>query len=392
MQFSRRTPADQHPNALSQALEQLRAAKTDILNLIESNPTRIGLNYPADMLAALDQSRGLHYAPHPFGMPEARQAVCDDYQRRGTTIVPDDVILTSSTSEAYSFLFKLLCDPGDAVLIPRPGYPLFDHLCQLDNVAVASYFSRYDGEWHIDFETLASQITANTRAICVVSPANPTGACLKTNEWQQLNRLCREHTLALIIDEVFADYLLTPPPEMCLTPLADSDALTFCLGGLSKAIGTPQLKLSWIALGGPSALKNDAQNRLEIICDAYLSPNTPVQVALPELLRTGANVRHQIQTRIRHNLDVLQQKIQPDTACTLLPPDGGWYAVIQIPALDSEEAFVLELLQKDHVLMQPGYYFDFPNEAYVVVSLLPEPSLFATGIARFLERIRRKIG
>jgi alanine-synthesizing transaminase len=323
--------------------------------------------------------------------------VAIDALRHGIDLDPARIVLTASTSEAYGFLFKLLCDPGDEVLVPRPSYPLFEHLSSLDGVRALPYTLDYYGRWSIDVDGLARAITRRTRAILVVSPNNPTGSCLSAGELDALAALCEQHDLALIGDEVFAEYTLNDvggPPRSadaagllpCVSVLTQQRALTFCLGGLSKSIGLPQVKLGWIGIGGPDALVGAALDRLDLIADTYLSVSTPVQLAAPLLIERGHGVRTQIQARIEANLRALERAVARAPGCTLLRPEAGWTAVLRVPATRAEEDLVLDLLEEDRVLIMPGYFYDFPREAYLVVSLLPDPAVFNEAVARVLAR------
>ena len=382
MTFSSRLPPFIEANALSTATAAARAAGVAVADLTESNPTSVGLACPADLLDPLSDAHALRYRPEPFGLWSARAAVAGDASRRGVSIDPSHIVLTASTSEAYSWLFKLLCEPGDAVLVPRPSYPLFEHLTRLECVRTAAYDLEYHGRWGIDFETVAAA-PAETRAILVVSPNNPTGSYLAAGELERLLAVCRERRWALIADEVFVDY-----PLDVRSPLTDvaarADVLTFTLGGLSKSIGMPQLKLGWIMAGGESSIRDAALARLEFIADTYLSVGTPVQVALPSLLVSGAEIRAAIQDRSRRNLQHVRDAVGRHPACELLLTEGGWSAVVRVPAIRSEERLVLDLLERERVLVHPGYFFDFPNEAYVVVSLLPREDVFAEAVERTL--------
>lgn len=412
---SSRLPADLSPNAVTQTLAALRARGVEVLDLTESNPTRAGIEYPPRLLDALADPRGLSYEPHPLGLASAREAVARDYARRGLSQDAASIALTASTSEAYSFLFKLLCNPGDEVLVPRPSYPLFEHLAGLESVTARTYPLERHGSWRIDLAALDEACGPRTRAVLVVSPNNPTGSWLHRDDLAALAAVCAERGLALIGDEVFADYPLDAPVEgaylvegtslevpntdvrrMAGTPsrvppthasvLDQRDALTFALGGLSKSVGLPQVKLGWIAVQGPDASVASALRAYEVIADTYLSVSTPVQLAAPALLEQGAVVRERIRARIQRNLDALRKQASAFPALTLLPPDGGWSIVIQVPSFRSEEALVLELLERDHVLVHPGFFFDFPHESFVIVSLLVEPRVFDAGVARVLSR------
>ena len=388
--FSRRIPTHDQTNALTGAIGALRAAGTPFVDLTESNPTRAGIPYPDNLLAPLADDRALRYEPQPFGLDSARAAVAADQRRRGAVVGAGQVVLTASTSEAYSWLFKLLCDPGASVLVPRPSYPLFEHLTQLEGIRAEPYGLEYHGRWEIDFASLAAA-PDDVRAVIVVSPNNPTGSCVSASELDRLVAICRERAWALIADEVFADYLFEPFDSLPLAqgkPVTDlasrAGVLSFTLAGLSKTVGLPQLKLGWIVVGGPAAQRDGALNALELVADSFLSVATPVQVALPELLRTAAPVRAAIQARTRRNLDALREASRSHPACDVLRADGGWSAVLRVPSLRSEESLVLDLLAQEHILVHPGYYFDFPREAFIVVSLLPPEDVFIDAVARVL--------
>jgi alanine-synthesizing transaminase len=384
--FSARVPADLSPNRLSLAVAAARAAGDRFIDLTETNPTRAGLAYPPRLVEALASPASLAYRPHPFGLESARRAVAEGATAAGAPLDPDRLILTASTSEAYSFLFKLLCDPGDEVLVPAPSYPLFDHLCRLDGVGVRTYALEYHGTWSPDVPALAAEVGERTRAILVVSPNNPTGSFLGRDDLAGLAGLCRERGLALVGDEVFADYPIDPRPDR-VGVLQQDEALAFSLGGLSKSAGLPQMKLGWIAAGGPGPLVRQALERLEIVADAYLSVSTPVQHAAGALLAAGREVQGLILERVRRNLEVLAATARRASSCSLLRVEGGWSAVLRVPATRPEEALVLDLLERDRVLVHPGYFFDFPREAFLVVSLLPDPDRFQEGLDRLFTRL-----
>jgi aspartate/methionine/tyrosine aminotransferase len=385
--FSSRVPADRTRNRIATRVADLRAAGVPFLDLTLSDPTLAGIAYPEGLLDGLSHPRALVHRPDPLGLPEARRAVAQDLARRALDVPPERIVITASTSEAYALLFKLLCDPGDRVSVPRPGYPLFEHLTALEGVATDPYELVYDGAWRVDFTSLERAFGPRTRAILAVSPNNPTGSCLTTEEIARLATACRARSLALVGDEVFADHAWNGPPPPSV--LEQERALTFALGGLSKSVGLPQLKLAWIAVGGPRDLVAEALDRLEVVCDAYLSVATPVQLALPGLLERGALVRERIRARVAGNLAVLDAALARHPACRRLRADGGWCAVLRIPAADSEEAIVLDLLERDHVLVHPGYFFDFPSEGFVVVSLLPPAEELRRGVDLMLARAAR---
>ena len=384
--FSNRLPPDTTPNAISRRLEDLRARGISYVDLTESNPTRAGFRYPAILLAPLAGTSALRYEPQALGLPGAREAVAADCRRRGADVDPDQIVLTASSSEAYSWLFKLLCNPGERVLVPRPSYPLFEHLTRLEAVASACYDLDYHRRWEIDFASVERALTPDTRAILAVAPNNPTGSYLTADEVSRLTALCAERDLALIVDEVFADYSISPPRGAVTDIAHDRDVLAFTLGGLSKTAGLPQLKLGWIIVGGPAGAQQSALTGLELIADSYLSVSTPVQVAAASLLAAGGEIRDQILARVRSNADCLRREAAGHPACEVLAGEGGWCAVVRVPAARTEETLVLDLLDRERVLVHPGFFFDFPREAYVIVSLLSAPHIFVDAIQRVLRQ------
>lgn len=386
--FSHRVPNELQPNRLARAVEARRAKGARILDLTQSNPTRAGFAHPPEVLSALAEPSGAVYAPEPFGLSAARAAVARDYARRGVTIDPGRVILTASTSEAYSYLFKLLCDPGDEVLVPVPSYPLFDHLARLDAVRPVPYALEFHGAWTIDAGAVARALTPATRAILIVSPNNPTGSYLEREELDALAVLCRDRSLALVGDEVFFDYPLDAGGVRACV-LEQSDALTFSLGGLSKSAALPQVKLGWMAAGGPPDLVHRALARIELIADTYLSVSTPVQLGAEALVAAGDRLRPRILERLRTNLASLRRLAAAHPSCAVLPVEGGWSAVVQVPATRGEEDLVLRLVQEDGVIVHPGYFFDFPREAFLVLSLLTPPVEFDEGAARLFAQAER---
>ena len=381
--ISRRVPPDAGANGVTRLLADLRAAGKPVVDLTESNPTRCGIPYPAAILDSLSDPRALTYEPQPFGLPTARAAVAADQQRRRVSCDPAHVVLTASTSEAYGWLFKLLCDPGDAVLVPQPSYPLFEHLTALEGIVAQPYAIEYHGGWTIDMASIR-QAPATIRAVLVVSPNNPTGSFVRAAELAELSAVCRSRGWALIADEVFADY-----PLETASPVTDiaarSDVLAFTLGGLSKTVGLPQLKLGWCIAGGPPADRDAALRALELIADSYLSVATPVQVAAADLLRDGAPIRTAIQARTGTNLKTLRSLSARYPSCETLTVEGGWSAVIRVPTTRSEEDLVLDLLRHERILVHPGYFFDFARETYIVLSLLPECDVFEEASARLLQ-------
>ncbi len=352
--------------------------------MTQSNPTQADIVYPeSGVLDALRHRQGLVYHPEPAGLRSARQAVGGYYAGRGVDVPVERILLAASTSESYSYIFKLLADPGDNVLIPQPSYPLFDYLAALDSVGTVPYALRYDSGWSIDFETLERGVTTRTRAVIVVNPNNPTGSFLKKRERGRLTAFCRERGMAIVSDEVFADYSFGADPERVESFAAATDVLTFSMSGLSKICGLPQLKLGWMVISGPDTERAQAFERLELISDTYLSVGAPVQHALPRLLETGAGIRAEIAVRTRDNLAWLRSALR-DTAFHVLEVEGGWYATVRAPRILSEEEWTLELLERHNVLVQPGFFFDFDQEAYLVLSLLTAPGILREGVRRLM--------
>lgn len=378
--FSSRFTWDLQPNQISQLLAAKRAAGIEILDLTESNPTHAQLAIPeAAILEAFSTPNILQYDPNPAGMLGAREAVSQYYQG---DVEPDRILLTTSTSEAYGYLFKLLTDPGDEILVPQPSYPLFDFLAGMELVSVAPYSLAYHSRWEIDFESIRRQTTARTRAIVLVNPNNPTGSFLHTDELGPLIEHCRRHEIAIISDEVFADYGHGDDSRRVYSLRNVTETPVFCLSGLSKIAGLPQMKLGWIVTGGPEPWRQEAMNRLELIADTYLSVGTPVQVAAPKLMDAGREIRDQIRERTARNLGSLRASISQESPFQLLQVEGGWYATLQAPRVRSEEEWVLELIERENVLVQPGFFYDFEAEAHLVLSLLTRPAIFDEGVAR----------
>jgi len=390
--FAQRTSWDLRPNRYTEALETHRRAGREVLDLTASNPTTVGLHYREEQLhQALANREAVIYEPQPKGLLYAREAVAAYYAERGSTISPDDLILTTSTSEAYSFVFRLLCNPGDAVLAPRPSYPLFDFLADLQDVELVSYELVYDHGWQIDFHSIrtamesAAGSRSRCRAVLAVHPNNPTGSYVKSHEMEELNRLCASNEVAIVADEVFLDYSLQtePPPTFS----SNSNALTFTLSGLSKISGLPQMKVAWILVSGPEVLKMEALRRMEVIADTYLSMNAPVQWAIPVMLEERHAIHRQVMYRIRENLAELDAQLAAQKLCQRLEIEGGWYAVLRVPVTSSDEDLAIRLLQEAGVLAQPGHFYDFPGEGYLVLSLITELQTFEKGISCILQFI-----
>jgi alanine-synthesizing transaminase len=381
--FSSRSSVDLAPNALALGLARARAAGRPLLDLTESNPTRAGIPHDGGaILAALAPAASLVYEPAPFGLTSAREAVARVLSTDGPAVDAGRVVLTASTSEAYAFAFKLLCDPGDEVLVPVPSYPLFEHLARLEHVRAVPYRLAYDGAWHVDLDSARSATTARTRAIVTVSPNNPTGSYLKTAELSALGAL----GLPIVSDEVFAGYPLRDDATRARSALAAPGApLVLALGGLSKLAALPQMKLAWMVLGGDGARVTAALARLEVIADAFLSVGTPVQHAAPALLASRGPAEGAIRERTRANLAFVRERVA-GSAVSVLDVEGGWYATLRLPRTRTEQDWALALLEEDGVHVHPGHFFDFESEAYLVVSLLTSPESFRQGIDRIVAR------
>jgi len=386
--FAQRTNWPLAANKLSADLERLHNERVPILDLTESNPTRCGFSYlQDDIVNSLAEKNNLNYTPLPRGGLRAREAISRYYKEKKFLVSAEQIFLTASTSEAYSYLFRLLVDPGGQVLFPRPSYPLFTFLGDLNDLQMDTYPLIYDGKWAIDISRMSHALCDDTKAVVLVNPNNPTGSFICRGELEKINALCKKTNAALICDEVFADFAFTQNEDR--VSLVDNDqVLTFILGGVSKSLGMPQMKLSWIIVNGPKHLAEEASARLDVIADTYLSVNTPTQNAFPAWLSNRKEIQGEINARIRQNLDFLKKKTQTVHECELLNAEGGWYAVLKIPDTYSEEKWALTFLNKDHVFIHPGYFFDFDNEAFAVVSLLPAGHIFQEGIQRIFARIK----
>src|ERR1700686_3123605 len=387
--FSDRTAWSLEPNPRSEALADRLSFGKPVIDLTESNPTKCGFYFEAEqILGALSDPAGLHYDPVPQGLLPARSTVVDYYRARNCAINVNDIFLTTSTSEAYSFLFRPLCNPGDEVLIPQPGYPLFNFLADIQDVATIRYPLIYDYGWQIDFHALQRAITPHTRAIIVVNPNNPTGHFCKADDMHRLNQICLEGDLALIADEVFLDFSFGK--DIVPTFAANNRALTFTMSGLSKISGLPQMKVAWLVATGPETLKQQAVARLEMIADTYLSMNTPMQLALSAWLKLRHNFQQQCLARTRNNLAQLDKLLSTQKLCTRLNLEGGWYAVVKVPVAGSDEDLALELLNTGGVYVHPGHFYDFPADGYLVVSLITPERPFAAGIEALFALIDEK--
>jgi hypothetical protein len=388
--FSSRTDWHRHPNTLAQLLEARLRRGEPIIDLTVSNPTEAGFDYPArDILEALSQPASLQYTPHPFGLLAAREAVAAYYASRTISCTASQIVLTASTSEAYAWLFMLLCEAGELVVVPSPSYPLFEYLARMHHVQVRSYRLLYDGEWHIDVDSLRRAVSPSTKAIVVVSPHNPTGMFLKREELAELTAIAARHGLALIVDEVFSEYAFAADERRMTGAVQEHHVLTFTLNGISKLCGMPQLKLGWIVVGGPEPQQQEALRRLEIIADTFLSVNTPVQVALPQLMKAGERVRGQIHERVRMNYQLLTKAVPAGSPVSVLRTEGGWYAVLRMPRTRSDEEWAIRLLDGSGVYVFPGYFFDFAESGFLVVSLLTNPDVLQKGIEEVIQVAQR---
>jgi aspartate/methionine/tyrosine aminotransferase len=384
--FSARFHWELTTNRLTRALAAKRAAGARILDLTESNPTHAGLHYPTEILGAFDDLSMLAYEPAPAGMPTAREAVSAYYAKRGHTVPVDRILLTASTSEAYAYLFKLLTNAGDEVLVPRPSYPLFQFLADMESVKVRQYSLWYHSGWGIDLHSVEKAISPRTRAIVLVNPNNPTGSYVKRGELGALAALCAPRDIALISDEVFADYSLSEDDDRVTTLAGVDECLAFSMSGLSKVAGLPQMKLGWVVVNGPAALRAKACENLEWVADTYLSVSTPVQCVAARLLAAGETVQQQIRERSVANLAFARAALA-GSAANILNVEGGWYITLQVPQIHKEETWALELLERADVLVQPGYFYDFETEAYLVVSLLTAPEIFGEGLTRLVQQL-----
>ena len=379
--FAARTAWNLQPNRFSAALEGARSTGRELLDLTESNPTRVGLEYDTWVLEPLSSLAALEYRADPKGLVNARGAVAGYYRERGSAPDVSRIVLTTSTSEAYSFVFRLLCDPADEVLVPAPSYPLFGFLAAILDVHLRPYPLIYDHGWHIDMHSLQQQVGPRTRAVIVVHPNNPTGSFVRKEEMKALGELCREREMAVMADEVFLDYSLDGKARQSFS--SSEEALTFTLSGISKISALPQMKLAWIVVSGPEQLAAEAIARLEVIADTYLSVNTPVQLAAAEFLLARRSIQPQLWQRITANLAELDRQLTG--GCTRLEVEGGWYAVVRVPVTRLDEELAIELLD-DGVIVHPGHFYDFPSDGYLVVSLICEAEKFADGIGRVMKR------
>lgn len=389
MNFSRRTSWPRQPNKLTTLGDRLISQGTAIVDLTISNPTKCGFDYTG-VLPLATVSKSLVYSPHPQGLLSARESIADYYHKKKIQLDPARIFLTSGSSEAYSHIFKLLCNYDDIVLVPRPSYPLFDYLADLNDVHLLYYNLIYDGEWHVDLDSLIFSIDKyrdRVKAIILVNPHNPTGMFLKQDEYRSIQEIVRSRSLALIVDEVFIDYPFNDDPNRLHSAVEETTVLTFTVNGISKSCGLPQIKIGWIVVGGPPQDVDETIARFEIICDTYLSVNIPAQLSLPFLFTAGLSIREQILKRALVNYHSLIDTVGAINSCSIPRVEGGWYAILRIPHIKSDERWALELLENKGTYVQPGYFFDFINEGYLVVSLLSDVLDFQKGIHSVIEHI-----
>ena len=386
--FSDRTNWKLTRNRLTEALEEVRSSGARLLDLTLSNPIRAGLRYDEPLiLQSLALPQAMDYDPQPKGLPSARTAVAAYYQAAHgiRRFDPERLILTTSTSEGYSFVFRLLCNPGDELLVPKPSYPLFEFLADLQDVKLVPYPLLYDHGWQMDFPSLQKIVTKRTRGVVVVHPNNPTGSFVGPHERELLNHFCREHRIAVIADEVFLDYAHDQTSRQSFA--ANQDVLTFTLSGVSKISALPQMKVAWIATTGPTAEVEAADARLEVVADTYLSMNAPIQWALPVLLEQRKSIQQQLLARVLGNLAELDRHLAAQKACQRLNVEGGWYAVLRVPVTQTDEELAVDLLRRTSVLVHPGHFYDFPSDGYLVLSLITPEVQFAEASRRILEML-----
>lgn len=381
--FAERTKWNMAANRLSNALAVHRASGKSLLDLTISNPTECGFTYEENAIRdALANPAALHYEPDPKGLFSARLAVASYYVGRRTQIDSNDIFLVTSTSEAFSFAFRLLCNPGDEILIPAPSYPLFDFLAEIHDVHLVRYPLLYDHGWQIDFHTLEKAVGPRARAVIVVHPNNPTGHFAKRAEAQRLSEICAANEIALIADEVFLDFALTDDTPGSFA--ANAQALTFTTSGLSKICGLPQMKVAWLVASGPPALKAQTLARLEIIADTYLSLNAPIQLAMPVFMEQRYGFQKQLMDRVRKNLAEMDRQLSAQQVCSRLKIEGGWYAAVRLPAIYDDQEFAITLLEAKGVYVHPGHFYDFPGKGNLVLSLITPENTFAEGLMLLL--------
>jgi aspartate/methionine/tyrosine aminotransferase len=413
--FSERTNWRLARNRFTEAVEAARANGVRVLDLTASNPTRVGLHYDAEaILASLASPRAMDYDPQAKGLLAARESVAEYYRaEHGCEVDPERIVMTTSTSEGYSFVFRLLCNAGDELLVPKPSYPLFEFLADLQDVKLVPYPLIYDHGWQMDFHSMEKAMTKRTRGVVLVHPNNPTGSYVKAAELGPLNALCREHGLALVVDEVFLDYGVhshgapgvEPNSRSLHAPLdrqspiqwlgrddnagssfaGNEDVLTFTLSGLSKIAALPQMKVAWVVTTGPRDQASEAMARLEVIADTYLSMNAPMQWAVPELMKQRHGVQRQLRERVERNLAEMDRQLGGQKACERLDVQGGWYAVLRVPVTRTDEELAIELVREKRVVVHPGHFYDFESDGYLVLSLIGDEAEFREGVRGVLE-------
>ncbi len=388
--FASRTNWRLETNRLTRALEEHRRSGKELFDLTASNPTTCGFAYPErEILAALTDPRGLVYRPESKGLREAREAVAEYYAGRAgfsgsvARVDPEHTLLASGTSEAYSHIFRLLCEAGDEILVPAPSYSLFEFLADLADIRLIPYPLLYDHGWQIDFASLRAALTPRSRAVLVVHPNNPTGSFVKMREAAELAEICAAREMAIVADEVFLDYASSTTPAHTFA-LSDA-ALTFTLSGLSKISLLPQMKLAWTVVSGPDAVVQTAVDRLEIIADTYLSPSTPVQLALPKFLLLRHALQAQLQQRISANLSVLDGLLRESKSLARLDREGGWYAILRVPVTATDDDLTVALLEGCSVLVHPGHFFNFSQDGFLVLSLITAERQFREGVGRLIK-------
>src|SRR5262245_2198061 len=388
--FSKRTDWKLTHNRFTDAQHELEKSGGPMFDLTVSNPTRIGVQHDEKIFQALSNREALDYDPHPKGMLSAREAVADYYrdQYPGGEFDPESLLLTTSTSEAYSYVFRLLCNPDDEILVPKPSYPLFEFLADLQDVRLVPYPLLYDHGWQMDFPSLYKAVNHRTRGVVIVHPNNPTGSYISEEERKALNDFCKEYGLAIIVDEVFLDYALDGASRP--TFASNERSLTFTLSGVSKISGLPQMKLAWVGVSGPPEVVEPALNRLEVIADTYLSMNAPIQLAAPILVDQRRSVQPLLLDRLRANLEELDRQLAKQQICLRLQVDGGWYAVLRVPATQTDEDLAITLLETKNVLVHPGHFYDFASDGYLVLSLITPPDDFRRGTRMMLDYLQEQ--
>jgi alanine-synthesizing transaminase len=386
--FARRTQWKLQRNQFSEALDRARQNGAKLIDLTISNPTEAGFDFDRSAIkAATSEAMDAPYRPEPKGMQLAREAVAGYYaeQQVPVKVDPANIVITASTSEAYSYLFRLVCEPGDEVLAAQPSYPLFDFLADIQDVKLTQYPLFYDHGWHVDLHTLRRALTPRTRAVMVVNPNNPTGSFVSNQERDELAEICVQRDIPLIVDEVFLDYPFTEAPQSFA---GETRAMTFTLSGLSKIAGMPQMKVAWLVANGPDERVGGAMERLEVIADTYLSVSTPMQHAIPAMLAVRSAFQSQLRVRLHTNLEQLDAELAKQHLCSRLAVQGGWYATLRVPVTGSDEDLAVALLERAQVVAHPGHFFDFTSDGYLVLSLMTPESVFAEGVRRILRHIQ----